>query len=515
MIYVLLGQTASGKTSLALRLARRFRLPVLSADAYQCYRMMQIGTDKPRREDVADLDYRFYDCYDPDEEVNVSLFQKTYRPYVEEKVRNGEDLIVTGGTFLYIKALLFDYQFPAEDGEKDRFSGLSLSEQVEALRSLAPQVAEEIDLKNPRRVLRALLQAANGFDRDRLRSQPMDRPLYPSLFFQIKTDREEGNRRIDERVDRMFQEGFVSEVQSLLERYPSSLRSFQSLGYRELIEALRTGEDLEACKEKIKVHTHQYAKKQRTFLRHQFRDVHVLSGAEIEEAVARHQALRQRTDLLVADRKRKIESSSILLAGIGGVGGIVAEGLARLGVMDLSLLDKDIVDGTNLNRQLLYTLDDVGKRKVDVASLRLERINPLMKVLPLFQDAKEDLPRRYDVILDCIDDVDGKVALYRKAKKDGSLYLTSAGFGFHLDSTKVAYGFLKDVHDPLTTRFKKALQESGEEGIDSIPVVYPKDARRKSRCPNGTIGSVFPEVNAAGLALLTLLLKKWEVQEDE
>ena len=518
MIYVLLGQTASGKTSLALKLARKLSLPILSADAYQCYRKMQIGTDKPKKEEVEGLAYLFYDCHDPDEEVNVSLFQKTYRPIVEEMVEEGKDLIVVGGTFLYIKALLFDYRFPVEKEEKSVYESLSFQEQVEELKRIAPQVAEQIDIHNPRRVLRALLQIANGEDRQEIHSKLSDKPLFPSLFFEIEVDKEEGNRLIDERVDRMFEEGFVEEVENLLQEYPSDLRSFQSLGYRELIQALEEKRSLADCKKLIKIHTHQYAKKQRTFLRHQFKDIHKGKREEIEQLISDHVLLRQRTDILLSKNKKDLEGKSILLCGIGGVGGIVAEGLARLGAMDVTLIDKDKVESTNLNRQILYTKEDLGKNKVDCAKRRLLSINPLMKVDAICQaiQTEEDLPeKRFDVILDVIDDTNGKALLYQKAQKDHSLYLTSAGFGFHLDSTKVTYGILKDVHDPLTKNFKKRLGELGITDTDNIPVVYPKDARRRGKSGEKTIGSLFEEVNAGGLAILTWLLKRWEERNDD
>lgn len=518
MIYVLLGQTASGKTSLALKLARKLHLPILSADAYQCYRKMRIGTDKPSEEAISGLTYLFYDCHDPDEEVNVSLFQRTYRPIVEQMVRDGQDLIVVGGTFLYIKALLFDYRFPVESEEKSLYESMSFESQVEELKKIAPQVAEQIDLKNPRRVQRALIQIANGEDREAIRSQMKDDPLYPCLFFEIDTDKDEGNRLIDERIDRMFQEGFVQEVQDLRKEYPENLRAFLSLGYRELIQALKEGTSLEECKALIKIHTHQYAKKQRTFLRHQFPDIHRMKRDEIEKAITNHVQLRMRSDALLSRCKKDLEGKSILLAGLGGVGGIVAEGLARLGAMDLTLIDKDKVDPSNLNRQVLYTAADCGWNKVECARERLLSIHPLMKVTPLCRDIRspEDLPeRKFDVLLDVIDDVHGKVLLYQKAKRDHSLYLTSAGFGFHLDSTKVAYGTMKDVHDPLTTAFRKSLSDLGETEIDSIPVVYPKDARRKGKTGDRTIGSAFQEVNAGGLAILTWLLKTWEETSDD
>ena len=120
MIYVILGQTASGKTSLALSLAKRYSLPVISADAFQCFKIRQIGTDKPTREETEGVDYYFYDEYDPDYDRSVFTFQKECRPVIEEYIKKGKDILVVGGNFLYIKALLYKYVFQkSEEKEKE------------------------------------------------------------------------------------------------------------------------------------------------------------------------------------------------------------------------------------------------------------------------------------------------------------------------------------------------------------------------------------------------------------
>lgn len=271
MIDILLGQTASGKTSLALSLARKYRLPIVSADAYQCYRMMSIGTDKPSRKEVEGIPYYFYDEYDPDEDVSVYTFQKTMRPVLEEYLARKQDVLVVGGTFLYVKALLYPYSFPDEERKgPSPYESLSLEEQQKLLLRRSPKTAEKIDLRNPRRVLRAL----ERLDDPNPQSVPCGKtPLYPCRFYEIQIDKEEGNRKIDERVDRMFQEGFVEEAKRLFEAYPSFPRSFLAIGYPEIRQGLKEGWSEEKMKEKIKIHTHQYAKKQRTFLRHQFPEV--------------------------------------------------------------------------------------------------------------------------------------------------------------------------------------------------------------------------------------------------
>lgn len=513
MIYVILGQTASGKTSLALRLARKYSLPIISADAYQCYRMMQIGTDKPSRQDVEGLAYHFYDEYDPDDRMNVSRFQKECGPILESYVRKGQDVLVVGGTFLYIKALLYGYRFYGEEGEAENpYENWTLAEMQEELRRLSQKTYDEIDIHNPRRVKRALDQIRSGHSRDEILEETPKYPLFPTRFFRIDIDKEEGNRKIDERVDRMFQEGFPEEVDRLLTRYPKDLYSFQSLGYREIIESRNGDNDLEKAKALIKIHTHQYAKKQRTFLRHQFPEAMAMTADEIEETIGRHVLLKKRSDILLKRIRFSIEKDRILIAGLGGVGGSVFEALVRLGFENIEAVDFDKVDATNINRQILYTAEDIGKDKADVAWKRAKAINPLAKVVL----RKERIDSTFvcekkDIILDAIDDTAGKVALFKKSLQDGALFITSAGFGFHTDSTKIGFGRLSEMNDPLSKNFLLALSKEGlaESGKD-ILVVYPKDAKRKGLPRDKTIGSICPVVNAGGMAIVSLLLKKME-----
>lgn len=134
MIYCILGQTASGKTSLAIKLAREFSLPIISADAYQCYKIMQIGTDKPTKEEVEGIPYYFYDQFMPDEDISVFDFQNICRPIIEKYQEEKKDIIVVGGNFLYVKALLFNYVFIKENKDV-KYDSLSLHELQEQLKS--------------------------------------------------------------------------------------------------------------------------------------------------------------------------------------------------------------------------------------------------------------------------------------------------------------------------------------------------------------------------------------------
>lgn len=280
MIYCILGQTASGKTSVALALARKYHLPLISADAYQCYKMMQIGTDKPTREETKGIDCYFYDCYEPDIDMDVYTFQKTMRPVIEEYQSKNKDILVVGGTFLYIKALLFPYEFIESNNQDNPYQNLSLEEMQKLLKEKDKDTYDAIDIQNPRRVLRALVNLDNGKTRKDILSLNDNKPIYPVTFVRIDVDKNIGNKKIDARVDKMFQEGIVDEVKALVDKYGENHHSFLAIGYKEIIQGLKEGKSEKEIADLVKVHTHQYAKKQRTFLAHQFENV--ISGSKEE-----------------------------------------------------------------------------------------------------------------------------------------------------------------------------------------------------------------------------------------
>lgn len=283
MIYCILGQTASGKTSLAISLAKKYHLPVISADAFQCFKMMQIGTDKPTKAEIEGLDFYFTDEYEPDHEMSVYLFQKECRGILDHYLQEGKDVLIVGGNFLYVKALLFNYVFDQEDSPMTSpYENLPISELQRLFKERDIKTYETIDADNPRRVIRALVQLDHGKTREEILKQNDGSPLYPVEFLQLTIDKEEGNKKIDDRIDKMFELGFVDEVKRLLSIYPKDLRPFHCIGYDEIISAMDQGLPIdEKVKDLIKVHTHQYAKKQRTFLRNQFTDIKRGSKQEI------------------------------------------------------------------------------------------------------------------------------------------------------------------------------------------------------------------------------------------
>lgn len=287
MIYVILGQTASGKTKLASDLARRFHLPLIGADAYQVYQELNIGTAKPNKEELEGLEYFLIDDRSVASPLNVMTYQKECRAVLDQYQREKRDVILSGGTLLYVRAALYPYEFASEE-ERPEITGyvnsLTPEEALKLLEEKDRETFEKVDRNNPRRVSRALVLALEGKKASE-KAKEQAEPLYPCKIYAIEIDKDEGNKKIDLRVDEMFEEGLIGEVKSLLGRFDPSLSSLQAIGYKEIIEGLRSGQSEEEMKEKIKLDTRRYAKRQRTFLRHQFPSIRFLSKEEIREKI--------------------------------------------------------------------------------------------------------------------------------------------------------------------------------------------------------------------------------------
>lgn len=275
MIYCILGQTASGKTSLAIKLAREFSIPIISADAYQCYKIMQVGTDKPKIEEIQDIEYYFYDEYEPNEDISVYDFQTKCRPIIEKCIKENKDILVVGGNFLYVKALLFNYVFQKEnDYNPKNYDEIPLETLQKELYELSKDTYSQIDINNKRRVVRAIIQLKEGTSHSQIKEKNDGNPIYPVKFYVLQIDKDEGNKKIDDRIDLMVKQGLIDEVKNLYQKYPENSRPFSTIGYIEIIKALKENREInKKVIDEIKIHTHQYAKKQRTFLRHQFKDV--------------------------------------------------------------------------------------------------------------------------------------------------------------------------------------------------------------------------------------------------
>lgn len=281
-VIAVVGPTASGKTKLAVEIAKRYNGEIVSADSMQVYRYMDIGTAKIREEERQGIPHHLIDVLDPWEDFNVVRFQKMAREALEEIWERGHIPIVTGGTGFYIQALLYDIHFTENNEDSSLRKDLenyARENGAEALHSRLEEVdekaASQIHFNNVKRVIRALefyyqtgKKISEHNEEERKRTSP-----YDFKYFVLNDEREHLYARINQRVDLMMEEGLVEEVQKLKEMgCDSTMVSMQGLGYKEILSYLEGECTLDEAVYKIKRDTRHFAKRQITWFKRE-RDV--------------------------------------------------------------------------------------------------------------------------------------------------------------------------------------------------------------------------------------------------
>ena len=281
MILVIAGATGSGKSELAIALAKRIGGEVINADAFQLYQELSIATAKPSKEMRETVPHYLFDFVPLTEDYDVYQYQKALRTCIEEVLSRGKTPILAGGTGLYIRAGLFDYEFE-EWPEVDMSDLDALDDQAlfRELEKVDPEEAKKLHPNNRPRVRRALeIFRAKGITKTEYLSKQEHKPIYPVRFFGLKPERDELYAKVEKRVDKMFDEGLVEEDKRLIEKYGRSCRAFQAIGVKELFPYFDGEKSLEECKDEIKKNTRHYVKRQDTFFAHQF-EIEWVDGLE-------------------------------------------------------------------------------------------------------------------------------------------------------------------------------------------------------------------------------------------
>ncbi len=272
----IVGPTASGKSALAENIAEKLGAEILSADSMQIYKGMDIGTAKVPLSERKAI-YHGIDLVSPDEPYSAALFQSYGRSVIEEVQKNKRRTLIVGGTGLYIRAVMDDYQFPAgeqvDNPVREAFEKLLEEQGADALwqrlHSVDPQSAALIHPHNTRRVIRAfeLLQEGKSYAEQAaaLKSIP---EFYPGVYIGLSVDRDVLRERIDRRVDAMVADGLVDEVNELLKQgIRGVITSSQAIGYKEIVAAIEGDMSYDDAIEAIKLATKRYAKRQMTWFR--------------------------------------------------------------------------------------------------------------------------------------------------------------------------------------------------------------------------------------------------------
>jgi tRNA dimethylallyltransferase len=283
-LLVILGPTASGKTDLALWIARHIGAEILSIDSMQIYRGMDVGTAKPSQRERADVPHHLIDVVEPNEAFTVARFVEQADAVVADARRRNVPLIATGGTPLYYKAL-FEGLFEgpgADQAVRSRLGALPNEELARRLKEVDPEAAGRIHVNDHKRLVRALeVHELTGKPISSLQTHwASPRPRHPAVWVGLEWDREELNRRINSRVRAMLKAGWVEETRRLLNTYGSlSHTAAEATGYRDLIEHLQGKLSLEEAAEQIKIATRQLARRQMKWFR-RFADVRWMPGID-------------------------------------------------------------------------------------------------------------------------------------------------------------------------------------------------------------------------------------------
>ena len=257
MILCIVGPTGVGKTKLSVELAKYYNAIIVNADSMQVYKRLDIGTAKVRDDEKENIPHLLFDIVEPTEMYTVYDYQKDLRNILSKY--KDKNIVIVGGTGLYIKAGLFNYVFSEEKLNKNTYDDLTNEELYDLV--LKKDMNSDIHINNRKRMIRFLNREENIKDKDKL--------LFDCKFIGLTTDREVLYDKINKRVDKMFDEGLLNEVKSLYDENIRSKAIMTGIGYKELYEYFDGNISLEEARELIKSRSRKYAKRQYTWFNNQ------------------------------------------------------------------------------------------------------------------------------------------------------------------------------------------------------------------------------------------------------
>ena len=263
-VIVVVGPTAVGKTKIAIELAKKYNLDVISGDSVAVYKRLDIGSAKPTIEEMDGVKHHLIDVMEPTEQFDVATFQKMARNIIDKN----DISLICGGTGLYIQSVLFNYEFKAQkrnEAFEEKYNDLSNEELYALLLKKDPNIdKEKLHPNNRKRVLRALEvmdelnESIHSFDKKK-------EALYDYFIIYLKMNREKLYERINKRVDIMIEDGLIDEVKSL---YDDGILP-HAIGYQELVPYFKGEVSLDTAIEEIKKNTRHLAKRQETWFKNQ------------------------------------------------------------------------------------------------------------------------------------------------------------------------------------------------------------------------------------------------------
>lgn len=265
-VIIITGPTASGKTELSIRIAKKLDGEIISADSMQIYREMNIGTAKPAKEEMQGIPHYMIDEVSIKTPYSVALYQKKALGTIEDITSRGKTPIVVGGTGLYINSLLYNLNFTQtskDDKLREELEALSAEELHAKLMEADEMAAGRIHPNDKKRIIRRLEILKSGITEEyNFRER---NTAYDFVVIGITMDRKELYERINRRVDKMIGQGLVAEVAGIYDKFPANLIALQAIGYKEIIEYLEGRCTLDEASGNIKKNTRRFAKRQLTW----------------------------------------------------------------------------------------------------------------------------------------------------------------------------------------------------------------------------------------------------------
>ena len=275
-VYVIGGPTASGKSKLAVELAKKINGEIISADSMQIYKDMNIGTAKITNQEMQGIKHYLIDFISPEQRYSVSSFKKDAEDAIEKILSNGKTPIIVGGTGLYIDSLIYGIEFQDEEIDTKYREELNKIAEIEGLEKLYkkaqkidPEAMAKISANDRKRIIRVLeiYHKTGKTKTEQEKESRKNEVKYNYKVFAITIPREKLYERINKRVDKMLEQGLIEEVKKILEKYSYFPTAMQGLGYKEVVEYLENKITKEEMIEKIKKETRHYAKRQITWFK--------------------------------------------------------------------------------------------------------------------------------------------------------------------------------------------------------------------------------------------------------
>ena len=287
----ILGATGVGKSAVAVEIALKLGCKhVISADSMQIYKNMDVGTAKITHCEAKGIHHHLIDVVEPDQKFSAFDFAQLAKEVVEAN-RDATNIVV-GGTGLYFDSLLHGLDYPANEQTEQIRAQMNLLLQTEGiqavldvLQQLDEQVYSQIDKNNHKRVIRAIEILSVGGD---LQTKAERKDLYPHVLFVLYRDREQTYQKINDRVEKMVQQGLLNEVTQLYKQYPNrDLQSLKAIGYKEVLDCLDGLITFEQAVEQIKINTRHYAKRQNTYFKRMQNTVWInVDGKSVDEVAS-------------------------------------------------------------------------------------------------------------------------------------------------------------------------------------------------------------------------------------